>query len=474
MEITFPDVDLFLLLKSKNMLKLTCFKASDIRGKLGDELNEDIAWRIGRAFGEYLDADTVVVGGDARLTSASLKAAVTEGLQSAGVNVLDLGLCGTEEVYFATFSLEVDGGIEITASHNPADYNGMKLVRKHARPVGQDSGLVEIRHLAESGTFRFRDEEARGSYRQLSLRDKYIDHLLSIVNIAAFPPLRLVINSGNGAAGPVVDALEARFRMHHVPVTLIKINNTPDGHFPNGIPNPLLPECRQDTQDAVLRYDADMGIAFDGDFDRCFFFDNTGQFIDGYYIVGLLAGIFLQNHPGEKIVHDPRLIWNTTDIIRCAGGIPVMSRTGHAFVKDRMYKEKAIYGGEMSAHHYFRDFAYCDSGMLPWLMVAELVGNSGKSLRSLVHECMEAFPVSGEINSVLTNPKSALARVEDYFRAQALAVDRTDGVSMVFSDWRFNLRTSDTEPLVRLNVESRADKELLQRRTQEILTILRQ
>ncbi|WP_336222229.1 phosphomannomutase CpsG [Citrobacter amalonaticus] len=456
------------------MLKLNCFKASDIRGKLGEELNEEIAWRIGRAFGEYLKAKTVVVGGDPRLTSAALKHAVSEGLRDTGVDVLDLGMCGTEEIYFATFWLDVDGGVEITASHNPADYNGMKLVRKYAHPVGAESGLSEVRRLAEAGGGRAIQAHERGQYQQLSLRDRYIDHLLSVVDIQTFPPLRVVINSGNGAAGPVVDALESRFQALNVPVELIKVHNTPDGNFPNGIPNPLLPECRKDTSDAVLKYRADLGIAFDGDFDRCFFFDNTGQFIDGYYIVGLLAEMFLQNSPGEKIVHDPRLTWNTIDLVNRAGGIPVMSRTGHAFVKARMREENAVYGGEMSAHHYFRDFAWCDSGMLPWLLIIGLLGTSGKSLRALVCERMNAFPVSGEINSFLSEPEAAIERVLSHFIADALIVDRTDGVSMEFIDWRFNLRVSGTESLVRLNVESRADPVLVENRTREILALLRQ
>ncbi|HGZ2381863.1 TPA: undecaprenyl-phosphate glucose phosphotransferase [Escherichia coli] len=362
------------------MKKLTCFKAYDIRGKLGEELNEDIAWRIGRAYGEFLKPKTIVLGGDVRLTSETLKLALARGLQDAGVDVLDIGMSGTEEIYFATFHLGVDGGIEVTASHNPMDYNGMKLVREGARPISGDTGLRDVQRLAEANDFPPVDETKRGRYQQINLRDAYVDHLFGYINVKNLTPLKLVINSGNGAAGPVVDAIEARFKALGAPVELIKVHNTPDGNFPNGIPNPLLPECRDDTRNAVIKHGADMGIAFDGDFDRCFLFDEKGQFIEGYYIVGLLAEAFLEKNPGAKIIHDPRLSWNTIDVVTAAGGTPVMSKTGHAFIKERMRKEDAIYGGEMSAHHYFRDFAYCDSGMIPWLLVAELLCLKGKTL----------------------------------------------------------------------------------------------
>ncbi|MGK9172887.1 colanic acid biosynthesis phosphomannomutase CpsG [Yokenella regensburgei] len=456
------------------MEKLTCFKAYDIRGKLGSELNEDIAWRIGRAYGEYLKPKTIVLGGDVRLTSEALKLALAKGLQDAGVDVLDIGLSGTEEIYFATFHLGVDGGIEVTASHNPMDYNGMKLVRQGARPISGDTGLRDVQRLAEANDFPLVDPGKRGSYEKISLREAYIDHLLSYVSLANFTPLRLVINAGNGAAGPVIDALEARFKARNIPVTFIKIHNTPDGTFPNGIPNPLLPECRDDTRNAVIEHRADLGIAFDGDFDRCFFFDGAGQFIEGYYIVGLLAQAFLEKHPGAKIIHDPRLSWNTVDVVKAAGGEPVMSKTGHAFIKERMRHEDAIYGGEMSAHHYFRDFAYCDSGMIPWLLVAELLCLQGKTLAELVQDRMLAFPASGEINSTLVKPAEAISRVEQHFKASALSVDRTDGISMTFPDWRFNLRSSNTEPVVRLNVESRGNVALMEARTQDILALLNQ
>ncbi|MBB3323113.1 phosphomannomutase CpsG [Atlantibacter sp. RC6] len=455
------------------MEKLTCFKAYDIRGKLDVELNEAIAARIGRAFGEYLKPKTVVVGGDARLTSEPLKLALASGLQDAGVDVLDIGMAGTEEIYFATFHLNVGGGIEITASHNPIDYNGMKLVREGARPVSGDSGLRDIQRLAEANDFPPVNPEARGNYQKIDIRAAYLDHLLTYVDVKNFQPRTLVINSGNGAAGPVIDALEARLQALNIPLRFVKVHNTPDGHFPNGIPNPLLPECRADTRDAVMHHGADMGIAFDGDFDRCFLFDENGQFIEGYYIVGLLAQAFLEKHPGAKVIHDPRLSWNTVDVVTEAGGTPVMSKTGHAFIKERMRAEDAIYGGEMSAHHYFRDFAYCDSGMIPWLLVTELLCTSGKTLSQLVSDRMAAFPASGEINNTLAEPASAIARVKDHFAPRALEVDHTDGISMSFADWRFNLRSSNTEPVVRLNVESRGDAALMQARTRDILALLK-
>lgn len=454
--------------------KLNCFKAYDIRGRLGDELNVDIAYRIGRAFGELLKPKTVVLGGDVRLTSEELKAATANGLQDAGVDVLDIGLSGTEEIYFATFHLGVDGGIEITASHNPMDYNGMKLVREGARPVSGDTGLRDIEALVAANQFTSVSSEQRGSYKSISVMDAYVDHLMNYIKPANFTPLKLVVNSGNGAAGHVIDALEAKFKAANMPVEFIKVHHEADGNFPNGIPNPLLPECRQDTADAVKLHHADMGIAFDGDFDRCFLFDNEGGFIEGYYIVGLLAEAFLQKQAGAKIIHDPRLSWNTIEVVNAAGGVPVMSKTGHAFIKERMRKEDAVYGGEMSAHHYFRDFAYCDSGMIPWLLVAELLCVKKLSLKQLVADRMAAFPASGEINSVIADPATAIARVRTAYENEALVVDETDGLSLEFAAWRFNLRSSNTEPVVRLNVESKADTVLMQQHTNEILALLRQ
>jgi phosphomannomutase/phosphomannomutase/phosphoglucomutase len=450
--------------------QLTCFKAYDIRGRLGTELNESIARRIGRAYGEFIKPRRVVVGADVRLTSETLKLALADGLLEAGVDVIDIGLAGTEEIYFAAFHLDVDGGIEVTASHNPMDYNGMKLVRQAARPISGDSGLREIQMLAEMNEFE--PVTHRGAYTQESILEKYIDHLLTYIDLNTIAPLRIVANAGNGAAGHVIEAIEQRFASANIPVEFIKLHFEPDGSFPNGIPNPLLPENRASTADAVIKHQADLGIAWDGDFDRCFLFDETGKFIEGYYIVGLLAEAFLAKHPGEKIIHDPRLTWNTIDIVRQNGGIPVQSKTGHAFIKERMRSENAVYGGEMSAHHYFRDFAYCDSGMIPWLLVLELLSNRRQPLSALVGEQESAFPCSGEINYKVTDSEQAIRHIESHFSADAPVVDRTDGISLEFTEWRLNLRASNTEPLLRLNVESRGDPALVATRVREIETLL--
>lgn len=456
------------------MEALTCFKAYDIRGELGKELNEDIAYRIGRAYGEFLKPKTIVVGGDVRLTSEALKMALAKGLMDAGTDVLDIGMSGTEEIYFATFHLGIDGGIEVTASHNPMNYNGMKLVREGARPISGDTGLRDVQRLAEANEFASVDEAKRGSYKQISVLDAYVEHLMGYIDLANFTqPMKLVINSGNGAAGHVIDEIEKRFKQVNAPVSFIKVHHQADGNFPNGIPNPLLPECRKDTSDAVREHNADMGIAFDGDFDRCFLFDENAEFIEGYYIVGLLAEAFLKKEPGAKIIHDPRLTWNTIDVVTKAGGIPVMSKTGHAFIKERMREEDAVYGGEMSAHHYFRDFAYCDSGMIPWLLVAELLAVKGQTLSQQVEERMKAFPCSGEINAKIAHPKEKIAVIEKHYDLLINEKDKTDGISIEFSDWRFNLRCSNTEPLIRLNVESKGDAELMAAKTEEILAMIK-
>lgn len=447
---------------------LPCFKAYDIRGRIPDEINEDIAYRIGRAYAEFLRPQSVVIGHDIRLTGPALAAAVARGLTEQGVNVSDIGLCGTEEVYFATWHLRAGGGIMVTASHNPADYNGMKLVREEARPISGDSGLDEIRQRAErlagqapAGSSR------RGVIRAVDNRDAYIRHLLQYVDHGGLKPLKLVVNAGNGSAGPVIDRLE-----RELPFRMVKIHNEPDGRFPNGVPNPLLPENRAVTSAAIRTSGADFGIAWDGDFDRCFLFDEQGQFIEGYYIVGMLAEAMLARSPGGRIVHDPRLVWNTREVVLASGGVPVQSKTGHAFIKERMRLEDAVYGGEMSAHHYFREFAYCDSGMIPWLLVAGLVSASGRPLSALVAERIARFPCSGEINRRLADPVAAMARVRERYLPSARTIDETDGLGLEFGNWRFNLRMSNTEPVIRLNVEALSDASLVAAKTDEVLALL--
>lgn len=451
---------------------LSCFKAYDIRGRIPDELNADIAYRIGRAYAEKLQPQAVIIGRDIRLSSNEMASAVTRGLQDAGVDVYDIGLCGTEEVYYASFAYQddgksMDGGIMVTASHNPKDYNGMKLVREQSKPISGDTGLNDIKRLAEANNFGAPATQ-RGELKQISIAANYTQHLLSYIAAERLKPLKIVVNAGNGAAGHVIDQLEAALAA----VEFIKIHHEPDGHFPNGIPNPLLPENRHSTTEAIKTHHADLGIAWDGDFDRCFLFDEAGRFIEGYYIVGLLAEAFLKQHPGSKIVHDPRLTWNTIDIVSSLSGVPVQSKTGHAFIKERMRLEDAVYGGEMSAHHYFRDFAYCDSGMIPWLLIIELMSRSGKALSQLVDERMLLFPASGEINRVIDNPAAVLQQVRERYQQTSQQIDFTDGLSMEFSAWRFNLRCSNTEPLVRLNVESRGDKALMETKTEELLALL--
>ena len=438
------------------MTKLTCFKAYDIRGKLGTELNEEIAYKIGRAYGQIYQPKTVVIGCDIRLSSEALKQATIRGLNDAGVNVLDLGMTGTEEVYFGAFHLDVQGGIEITASHNPMDYNGMKLVRENSRPISADTGLKEIRALAEKAEFS--EVAQKGTTQNYNILPEFIEHLMTYIDVSKIRPMKLVVNAGNGAAGHVVDAIQAKFEALNVPIEFVKIHHEADGTFPNGIPNPLLIENRDSTRDAVLKHQADMGIAWDGDFDRCFLFDEKGQFIEGYYIVGLLAQAFLLKQSGEKIVHDPRLVWNTLDVVEQYQGVAVQSKSGHAFIKDVMREHNAVYGGEMSAHHYFRDFAYCDSGMIPWLLAVVVLSETKQSLSSLVEEMIAKFPCSGEINFKVADTQATIQKIFDHYADQKPVIDYTDGVSLDFAVWRLNIRASNTEPLLRLNIESRRDQ----------------
>ena len=453
------------------MTSLTCFKAYDVRGRLGVDLDEAIAYRIGRGFARALNARKVVIGRDVRASSADLARAVTKALQDEGCEVLDLGLSGTEEMYFATSHFGADGGICVTASHNPMDYNGLKMVRAGSAPLDAETGLAAIKALAEADAFG--PARPGGTHRDIAkdARAAYVTQVLRFVDIAALKPLKIVVNAGHGTAGPTFDAIAQALAAAGAPLTFLRMHHTPDGTFPEGIPNPLLPENRPATIARVLAEGADMGVAWDGDFDRCFFFDHQGAFIDGEYIVALLAEAFLAKEPGARIVHDPRIIWNTQDVVARAGGTALQSRAGHSFIKQALRDHNAVYGGEMSAHHYFRDFVYCDSGMIPWLLMAELISRKG-ALAALTSERRRAFPSSGEINFKLADPKAAIARVHAHYAPRAQALDQTDGTSYDMGAWRFNLRSSNTEPVVRLNIESRARPELVAEAISELSAML--
>jgi phosphomannomutase len=453
-------------MQNNQISRLSCFKAYDVRGRVPDELNDDLAYKIGQAFAAFLKAGHVVVGYDIRLSSKALVSSLSQGLIAGGAEVLDIGLCGTEEVYYATGALGADGGIMVTASHNPAEYNGMKFVRSKARPISGDTGLEELRKMVLEDSFSIK--KAPGIIRKVKIRDRYVKHLLSYIDLDSLKPIRAVVNAGNGCAGPVIDLLEKK-----LPITFIKLQHEPDGSFPHGVPNPLLPDNRKNTARAVLQEKADIGIAWDGDFDRCFLFDEKGAFVEGYYLVGLLAQEMLRDRTKpQKIIHDPRLVWNTREIVSREGHVPVLARTGHAFIKDKMRAEDALYGGEMSGHHYFRDFNYCDSGMIPWLLVWQLMSRRKMALSEMLAERMLRFPVSGEINRVVDDPDAVIKRIEKLYSGTDCKMDYTDGLSVACSAYRFNVRKSNTEPLLRLNVESRGDRALVQTKTDELLRLI--
>ena len=454
------------------MTDLSCFKAYDIRGEIGVNIDEGVAYRVGRAVAQHLGATSVVIGFDARETSPAFAAAASQGVRDAGSDVINIGMAGTEEMYWAVTEFGACAGIEVTASHNPIHYNGMKIVKFQSQPLEDVGDFQAIKALASSQAWSDVTDVGRELERSEAARQAYVERVLSFVNLPALRPLKIVVNSGNGAAGPSFDAIAERLRGSGAPLEFVRVHHTPDATFPNGIPNPLLPENHAATADVVLSEGADFGVAFDGDFDRCFFFDEAGQFVPGEYVVGLLASIFLEKEAGAKIVHDPRVVWNTQDIVAQKGGIAVQSKTGHAFIKQTMRSREAVYGGEMSAHHYFRDFAYCDSGMIPWLLIAELVSRSGRSLGDWVKDRYAAFPSSGEINFTVSDAGVAIENVLSAYRADALSIDETDGVSLAFGDWRFNLRRSNTEPLVRLNVEGKGNADALAAHVSAIADLL--
>ena len=447
------------------MDRINCFKAYDIRGKVPSELDAELAYKIGLAYAKYIDAEKIVIGRDVRRSSDALFEALKRALNDNGVDVIDLGLCGTEMVYYATPALDADGGIMITASHNPPEYNGMKFVRKGSLPIGYDSGLKEVEKMILSDNLSPLSHDP-GDTKHFNVMNGFLNNLKKFYDAEKINPFKVVVNAGNGCAGLTLDAIESQ-----LPIKMIKIFNEPNSDFPNGVPNPLLPENRKPTIDAVLQNNANLGVAWDGDFDRCFFFDEKGNFIEGYYIIGLLAKSILKKNPGEKIVHDPRLIWNTIDLVEKAGGIPVVSQSGHAFIKQKMREVDSIYGGEMSAHHYFRDNAYSDSGMIPFLLILQLMSEEQRALSDLVEEMIANYPCSGEINSQIADPAKKIEEIAAKYSDGKH--DRIDGLSVEYERWRFNVRMSNTEPIIRLNVESKGDIKLMNEKTEELLKIIR-
>lgn len=447
------------------MEKIPSFKAYDIRGKVPGDLNVDLAYKVGKAIVKYLNAKKVLIGMDVRKSSPELSEALSKGITENGADVYDLGLCGTEMIYFGTPHLNADAGVMITASHNPPEYNGLKFVKKGSVPMGYDSGLNDIEQMVLKGDYKV-EKVHNGKVEKIDIMNDFIDNLKQFYDAKKINPFKVVVNAGNGCIGPALDALEP-----YLPIKMIKVFHEPDSNFPNGVPNPLLPENRQPTIDVLLENKADLGVAWDGDYDRCFFFDEKGNFIEGYYIVGLLAKSILKKNPGEKIVHDPRLTWNTIKEVEAAGGEVVQSVSGHAFIKQKMREVNAIYGGEMSAHHYFRDNYYSDSGIIPFLLILQLMSEENKTLGELVEEMVNAFPCSGEINTKLDNPVAKLEEIKQKYSDGKM--ETLDGVSVEYDDWRFNVRLSNTEPLIRLNVESKRNKKLMEEKTQELLNLIR-
>lgn len=447
------------------MERINSFKAYDIRGKVPSELNTDLAYKIGRAIASYLNADSIVIGRDVRKSSPELSEALAKGITDAGCNVIDLELCGTEMIYFGTPFLNADGGVMITASHNPPEYNGLKFVKRGSVPMGYDSDLNIIEKMVLSNDLG-KIAEVKGKVIQKDIMQDFIESLKKFYKPENIKPLKVVVNAGNGCVGPALDQLEK-----NLPIKMIKVFHEPDSNFPNGVPNPLLPENRESTIKVIKENNADLGVAWDGDYDRCFFFDEKGNFIEGYYIVGLLAKSILKQNPNEKIVHDPRLTWNTIEVVKKAGGEAVVSKSGHAYIKQKMREVNAIYGGEMSAHHYFRDNFYSDSGLIPFLLILQLTSEEDKPFSQLVEEMVNSYPCSGEINSTISDPQKKLIQIKEKYSDGI--INELDGVSIEYPNWRFNVRLSNTEPLIRLNVESRGDKKLMEEKTEELLNFIR-
>lgn len=447
------------------MLDPRVFKAYDVRGLYPNELDEDGAYRIGRAYAEHFEPRSIAVGRDMRLSAPSMAAAVIEGVADAGTDVLDIGLVGTEMVYFAVDERGLDGGICVTASHNPKDYTGMKIVRRGALPVGGDSGLAEIRELAGADLGA---SKKRGVVRQEDVWPGFVEKVLSFVDPDAMRPLRVVVDAANGMAGamlpPVLDRLPQ--------IEVVRCNFEPDGTFPNHEPNPLLPENREFIVRRTRDEDADLGVAYDGDADRCFFVDDTGEFVPGDFVTALLAQSVLEKEPGSKVIYDVRASWAVPKVIEEAGGTPLVNRVGHAFIKHRMRQEDAAFAGEVSAHYYFRDFSRADSGVVPFLLMLELLSRTGEKLSAILAPYRERYFLTGEINTPVADVPLKLQELKERYSAEGGRISHLDGLSVEFDDWHFNVRPSNTEPLLRLNLEALREN-LMEEKRDEVLELIR-
>jgi phosphomannomutase len=447
------------------VLNPAVFKAYDVRGLYPEELDEDGAYRIGRAYVEHFEPRTVAIGRDVRLSSPSMATAAIEGAADGGADVLDLGLVGTEMVYFAVGDRGLDGGICVTASHNPGGYTGMKIVRRGALPVGGDSGLLEIRELAEAG---FEPSQERGTVREENVWPGFVEKVLSFVDLDALRPLRVVIDAANGMAAVMLPPVLERIPQ----LDVVRCFFEPDGRFPNHEPNPLLPENREFIVEKTRAEQADLGVAFDGDADRCFFVDDSGEFVPGDFATALLAEAMLEKEPGSKVIYDVRASWAVPEAIERAGGTPLVNRVGHAFIKQRMRSEDAAFAGEVSAHYYFRDFSQADSGVVPFLVMLEILSKEGRPLSELLAPFRTRYFLTGEINTPVADVPLKLQELKERYSAEGGRVSHLDGVSVDFDDWHFNVRPSNTEPLLRLNLEALSE-ELMARRRDEVLEVIR-
>jgi phosphomannomutase len=446
------------------MLDPRVFKAYDVRGLYPDELDEEGAYAVGRAYVEHFEPRRIAVGRDMRLSASAMAQAVMEGAAEASADVVDIGMVGTEMLYFAVGELALDGGIAVTASHNPKQYTGMKIVRRGALPVGGDSGLLDVRDRAVSLTVPSTARE-RGAISEADIWPAYVDRVLSFVDISAIRPLRIVIDAANGMAGAMLPPVLAR-----LPIDAVRCYFEPDGSFPNHEPNPLLPENREFIMRKTLEEGADFGVAFDGDGDRCFFVDDTGEFVPGDFATALFAESMLAREPGAKVIYDLRASWAVPETIERAGGTALVNRVGHAFIKHRMRKEGAAFAGEVSGHYYFRDFCQADSGVIPFLLMLELVSRKGEPLSATLRPYRERYFLTGEINSVVSDIAVKLQELKERFGPDG-EISHLDGISVEAEDWHFNVRPSNTEPLLRLNLEARS-RELMERKRDEVLAVI--